>query len=126
MLNIKSVLDKILEELEANSPNIKVENDQHLVDKISGVEFHLYDDYFQMTRGDEEQAVSQSAFTEEEKSVVMAIKDFITDPEVTLDKKTNYKKYLMESREDFANWFENPTPEIDPIVEEVGTTAYTR
>jgi hypothetical protein len=126
MLNIKSVLDKILAEVECNSPNIKVENDQHFIDKISGVEFHLYDDYFQMTRGEEEQPISQSAFTEEEKMVVMAIKNLITDPAVTQDKKTHYKKYLMESRQDFADWFENPVPEVDQIVEEVGTTAYIR
>lgn len=126
MLNIKSVLDKILEELESNSPNIKVENDQHIMDKISGVEFHLYDDYFQMTRGDEEKAIPQSAFTEEEKSVVMAIKNLITDPAVTQDKKINYKKHLMESRQTFADWFENPLPEVEPVVEELDTTIYTR
>jgi hypothetical protein len=56
----------------------------------------------------------------------MEIKDLLTDPAVTLDKKTNYMTYLKEGRTTFADWFENPIPSEDVVVEEVDTVKYKR
>lgn len=125
MLNIHSVLKAILNDLKANSENINVIDDQHFIDNLSGVEFHLYDDYFQMTRG-EDKPISASSFSKNEQQTIMEIKDLITDPAVTLDKKENYQKYVTGNRERFSSWFENPTPVHDGVQEEDNTVEYTR
>ena len=78
-----------------------------------------------MTRGDEK-PISVSCFTNAEQQVIMEIKDIITDPEVTKDKKLNYKKYISENRERFAGWFENPQPIHDGVQEEIDTVEYVR
>ena len=125
MLNINGILKAILSDLKNKPELIKVVDDQHLVDTISGVEFHLYDDYFQMTRGDEK-AVSVSSFSDAEKVTVMEIKNHITDPEVTADKKENYKEHIAENRQRFSDWFEVPIPVSEGIVEEEDTEEYVR
>lgn len=125
MLNIHSVLKAILDDLKNNPGTIKVIDEQHFIDTLSGVEFHLYDDYFQMTRGDDK-PISASSFSKNEQQTIMEIKDLITDPAVTLDKKENYQKYVTENRERFSNWFENPIPLHDGVQEEVDTVTYTR
>lgn len=125
MLNIHSVLKTILNDLQNKATSINVIDDQHFIDNISGVEFHLYDDYFQMTRGDDK-PVSVSSFSEAEKSTMMEIKNLITDPEVTIDKKENYQKYVTENRERLSRWFENPIPTTKGVIEEADTIEYTR
>lgn len=125
MLNIHSVLKAILDDLKNKPETIKVIDEQHFVDKLSGVEFHLYDDYFQMTRGDEK-PISASSFSHNEQQTIMEIKDLITDPEITNDKKENYQKYIVENRERFSGWFENPIPVHDGVQEEDDTEDYVR
>jgi len=125
MLNIHSVLKEILKELQSNSESIAVENDQHFTDKLSGVEFHLYDDYFQMTRGDDK-PVSVSSFSDAEKLTIMEIKNIITDPEVTRDKQENYQQHVTENRQRFSGWYENPMPVMTGVIEEENTEEYVR
>lgn len=125
MLNITSVLKAILNDLENSSEHMMIVDDQHFIDKLSGVEFHLYDDYFQMTRG-EDKPVSASSFSKGEQSLVMQIKELITDPNVVRDKKENYQKYVGENRERFSSWFENPTPIHDGVQEETDVEEYVR
>ena len=124
MLNIRSILKQVLGDLKNKPENIEIIDDMHFVDKISGVKFHLYDDYFQMTRGDE--SVTASSFSDMEQDVVMQIKNCITDPKVTQDKKDNYEKYLDESRQRFSSWFENPEPTPMCVVEEENVEEYVR
>jgi hypothetical protein len=125
MLNINGVLKAILEDLKNKPETIKIVDDQHFIDKLSGVEFHLYDDYFQMTRG-EDKPISASSFSQNEQQTIMEIKDLITDPDTTRDKKENYQKYISENRERFSNWFENPIPLTDGVQEEEDTEEYSR
>lgn len=125
MLNISSILRAVLDDLERKSDNIKIIDDMHLVDKVSGVEYHLYDDYFQMTRGSD-RPVSQSSFSDSEKSLIMQIKNFITDPEVTKDKRENYHKYVQDNRALFSSWYEHPEPMGQGIVEEDDAEEYSR
>ena len=125
MLNITSVLKAILSDLESQTGTINVIDDQHFIDKPSGVEFHLYDDYFQMTRGNDK-PVSASSFSQGETNLVMQIKELITDPEVAKYKKEHYKEHISESRNRFSSWFENPEPITDGVQEEDDTEEYTR
>lgn len=125
MLNINGVLKAILNDLENKPETIKVIDDQHFIDKLSGVEFHLYDDYFQMTRGNDK-PVSVSSFSHDEQQTIMKIKNLITDPEKTKDKEDNYQKYISDARERFSNWFENPEPLHDGVQEEEDTEEYIR
>ena len=125
MLNVTSVLKAILSDLESVSSNVSVIDDQHFIDKLSGVEFHLYDDYFQMTRG-EDKPVSATSFSKGEQEIVMKIKEFITDPEMARDKRENYQKYVTDNRERFSSWFENPIPIHDGVQEETDAEEYVR
>lgn len=125
MLNIQSILKEILKELQSDSDTIKIIDDTHILDMVSGVEFHLYDDYFQMTK-EKDEPVSISSFSDAEKSIIMQLKDLITDPEVTKDKCDNYQDYIVKNRQRFSKWFENPTPVNLGVTEEVDTTDYVR
>lgn len=125
MLNIKSVLEAILKDLKEKPENIEIIDDEHFIDKLSGVKFHLYDDYFQMTRGNEK-PVGASSFSPAEQQLIMTIKDVITDPAVSADKKMNYKRHIEERRQRFSNWFENPQPVQDGVKEEHDTEEYIR
>ena len=125
MLKLNDVLKEIYNDLQNNLESINIIDDQHFIDNISGVEFHLYDDYFQMTRG-EEKPVSASNFTKEEQSTVMLIKDLITDPIKAADKRENYQKYTAENRARFSSWFEQPKPITSGIIAEENTDVYVR
>ena len=117
MLNIRAVLTEVLKDLKENPEAILVVDDQHIIDKLSGVEYHLYDDYFQVTRGDES-PVSMSHFSPQESAVIMAIKDEISDPIVAVDKRENFQKYATQARERFSLWYENPEPVTTGVTEE--------
>ena len=125
MYNLVDILKTILNDLTDNPQNINIIDDQHLIDKLSGVEFHLYDDYFQMTRGDDK-PISQSSFSDNEQAIIMEIKKMITDPEVTKDKQENYQKYITENRQRFSDWFRNPVPVTSGVVEEDDAEEYVR
>lgn len=126
MLKINSILRAVLEDVRSGSNRTTIKDDIHIVDNVAGVEFHLYDDYVQMTR-EGEKPISISAFTDEEKATLMEIKNLITDPAVTQDKKDNYQKHMTESRMRFAKWFEEPQPIPDKsITEEEDTEDYVR
>lgn len=56
----------------------------------------------------------------------MEIKNTITDPTVTKDKQLNYQTYVTENRQRFSDWFENPVPSKEDIVEEVDSVDYVR
>lgn len=125
MLNINSVLNEILKDLSNKADSVVIVDDQHIIDKISGVEFHLYDDYFQMTRG-KDKPVSASSFSKDEQATIMKIKNIITDPMLTKDKQDNYQKYVTQNRARFSGWFENPEPIRDGVKEEDNTEEYSR
>ena len=119
------MLTEVYNDLVNNPDAMTLVDDQHFIDKISGVEFHLYDDYFQVSRGDDK-PVSVSKFSKDEQKIFMQLKDAITDPEITRDKKINHEKYVTEARERFSDWFENPLPVKDDITEETDATDYVR
>ncbi len=127
MLNINSILKSVLHEVQEKSESINVVDEYHVVDTISGVEFHLYDDYFQMTKGDEK-PISVSRFSEGEKATIMELKNLITDPLVTQDKLDNHDQYVSNDRQRFADWFQNPNPVVEHggVKEEEGTEVYVR
>lgn len=126
MLNIASILQSIHEDIVNKSDKVEVLDDEHVVDKVSGVEFYLYDDYFQMRRG-KEKPVTHSVFSENEQHIIMQIKNAITSPQVTQEKLRNYKVHQEESRRRFSDWFENPKPiHAGTVVEETDTEQYVR
>ena len=125
MLNIKRILEAVLKDALENSDALIITDDQHFIDKLSGVEFHLMDDYFQMTRGDD-QPVSVSSFTKDEQSIIMQLKELITDPAVTADKKENYQQHIKDNRIRLSGWFEQPIPITDGVQEEEDTEDYVR
>lgn len=125
MLNIKSILQSVLNDLHTKSDNVKIVDDQHVIDKLAGVEYHLYDDCFKITRGNE-QPVTPSHLSPDEQAVIVRIKEAIADPTIYADKKANYKKYTDESRKRLSSWYESPIPLATGVEEEKGTENYIR
>ena len=125
MIDILTVLKAILKDIEDDNKAVTVINDTHFMDTLSGVEFHLYDEYFQMTRGEEE-PVAVSSFTKDEQDVIMEIKELITPMELSKAKKEDYNKYLISSRSRFADWYLNPKPVSHGIVADVDAKPYIR
>ncbi len=125
MIDILAVLKAILLDIEDDNKAITVIDNMHFTDNLSGVEFQLYDDYFQMTRG-KEKPVAVTSFTKEEQSVIMDIKELITPSEISDAKKTNYHKYLVDSRTRFSDWYTNPIPSNTGLVKEEVVQPYVR
>ena len=125
MIDIHAVLKAILTDIEDDNQSITVVDDMHFIDNLSGVEFHLYDEYFQMTRG-KEKPVAVSSFTKEEQEVIMEIKELITPAELSKAKKDDYHKYLVDSRARFSDWYTNPVPSNSVITKEEDVQPYVR
>lgn len=125
IVDILAVLNAILLDIEDANKAITVIDDTHFVDNLSGVEFHLYDEYFQMTRG-KEKPVAVSSFTKEEQSVIMKIKELITPTEISESKKGDYHKYLVSSRARFSDWYTDPIPTNPVVVKEEVVQPYIR
>jgi len=51
MLSIESILKFVHENL--SNPRFKKLNEEHIVDEKTGIEFHMYDDWFKMTKGED-------------------------------------------------------------------------
>ena len=125
MIDILAVLKAILKDIEDDNKSIDIIDDMHFIDTLAGVEYHLYDEYFQMSRG-EEDPVAVSSFTKAEHAVIMEIKDLITPAEVSKAKKENYHKYLVDNRVRFADWYLNPVPTKHGIVADEDAQPYVR
>ena len=124
MLNIKSILLFIHQGVSQKDPRFKVEDDEHIIDTKTGVEFHLYDSTGKVTHG-EDVIAQMEYFTPEEKEVLFEIKKLITDPEKVKQKIAHYPVMVAEARKKLSNLFETPQPTntMNPIAEE-NTTAY--
>jgi hypothetical protein len=124
MVNIKDILMYVYAGVKNKGTRFTVEDDEHILDTKTGVEFHLYDDGGKITHG-EKIVAKLEFFTREEQEVLMEIKKLITDPEVIKKKIAHYPVMVRESREAFANLFESPQPveQKGPVLEE-NTTPY--
>lgn len=134
MKDIKSILKSILSDLKKNSDSITVISNECILDNLSSVKFHLFDDYFYIEKGDEK--VTESHFTRDyenphtgvittgDRSIIEEIKMFISDGrKIEIDKDS-----LMNGRAMFAGWYENPEPvnaKPEPVTEE-NTEEYIR
>lgn len=109
MVNIKDILIYVHNGVKAKHPRFTVEDDEHVLDTKTGVEFHLYDDGGKVTHGDTVIA-KMGYFTEQEKAVLFAIKKLITDPKVVAEKVAHYPVLVKEARASFSKLFEQPNP----------------
>jgi len=124
MLNIKDVLVYVHNGVKKKDPRFKIEDDEHIIDTKTGVEFHLYDEGGKVTHGDDLIA-RMEYFTKDEQSVLFEIKKLITDPATVQKKIAHYPVMLKEAREVFAGLFESPQPTnvMEPEAES-NTTPY--
>ena len=122
MLSIESILRYVHENL--GNPRFKKLNEEHIIDKQTGIELHMYDDWFKMTKGEDTIATIQD-FTPAEQKHVWGIKQAITDPSEAKEKEDNYHKNMSERRSLLATLFEFPEPvDVKDPVTETGTTDY--
>lgn len=124
MLNIESILNHVLSGVTTGDTRFEVIDDEHVLDRKTGVELHVYDDWFKLTHNDEIVA-TKNDFTNAEQGVVWQIKQTITSAETRRDKETNYKSLLDGRRVELSRLYEQPTPVAETVVAEVGTEEYT-
>lgn len=124
MLNISSILKHIGKGVEAKDPRYHVLNDEHVLDSKTGVELHMYDDWFKATYKDEVIATMPD-FTKNEQEVLWSIKQLVSNPEKVKYINENYTTLQKARREKLAALFESPTPiETGVPVEEAEATEY--
>ena len=118
MLEIKSVLNHIMQGIAKQDPRFIVEGDEHITDTKTGITLHVYDNWFKITRN-EDNVMTKDDFTPEEQVVVWNIKKLITDPAVLKQREIDYKPLQIARREALSVLFENPTPLKDnaPVAE---------
>lgn len=125
-LGIKSILDFILKALMQKDPSIDVLDDMHIMDTHTGVEYHLYDTHSKITHGDDE-IMTSFDMTPEEQKVLWDIKQIITDPVTTANKKENHHELLRGRRKEFSHLYAEPQPLVDDSLQpEENTVPYTR
>ena len=125
MIEIKSILRYCLVGIEGGDPRFKILDDMHILDTKTGVEFHLYDDSFKVTHG-EDLIARSSQFTKEEQEILWEMKRLITDPVVAKKRQEEFPAKLVAARARFATLFETPEPVVtaSPMVEP-DTVQYT-
>jgi len=119
MLKISSILSYIHSGIKQSMERFVIVDDQHIVDSNTGVELHMYDDWFKVTHNGE-MIASHNDFTPEEKAVIGKIKSLITDPELQKERDDNYKEMIASRRKLFSDLYENPKPMVSkhPVEEE--------
>lgn len=124
MLNIKSILTHIHNGVLSKDERYKILNSEHVLDKNTGVELHLYNEWFKVSHGDDIVA-SMPDFTSEEQEVVWKIKTLLVDPLEYAEMQKNFPAMLKSRRMSLSALYERPQPafKLEPI-EESGTTEY--
>jgi len=109
MLALISVLNYVKNGVAKKDPRFTVIDDEHIMDTKTGIEFHIYDDYFQMTHGDDVVG-KPNYFTKQEQATVWEIKQLITDPAKASARKEAYPAMIGSKREYLSSLFESPMP----------------
>jgi len=122
MLSIESILKFVHENL--SNPRFKKLNEEHIVDEKTGIEFHMYDDWFKMTKGEDIIATIHD-FTPTEQKHVWGIKQAVADPVKSKQKEANYHKDMAARRSHLAQLFEYPAPDsVKTAIVESDTVKY--
>jgi hypothetical protein len=116
MLSIYSILKYIKTNL--TDPRYKKLDEEHIMDSKTGIEIHMYDDWFKITKGDDVIA-TMGDFTPEEQECIWEIKQEVADPIKSKAKEENYYKDMYDRRSHISMLFESPEPikNKEPIVE---------
>lgn len=124
MLNILSILSFMLNNVESASPRFKIVDDEHIIDTHTGVELHMYNDWFKLTREDEVIATMPDFLAEEQKKV-WELKQLITDPTKAVKSAKEATMQIKQRREMLSTLYENPQPIVDTSpVPEANTEIY--
>ena len=122
MLSIHSILKYIHQNL--SDPRYQKLDEEHILDSKTGIELHMYDDWFKMTK-DDEIIATMGDFTSDEQECIWAIKQAVADPVKAKMKADDYHKDMAARRSNLSMLFEKPEPVANkqPVVEE-DTKAY--
>ena len=126
MLNISSVLKFIRDGVQSGMERYVVVDDEHIIDNITGLKLHIYDDWFKFTHDGDLVATMRDFDTNVEQPLIWEIKALITRPETIEQRKSEYLPMIKKRRGNFSNFLENPTP-VTPkhVVMEDDTDEYT-
>lgn len=125
MLSLHSILMFIHDNLKSNPERFKIVDEEHILDNKTGVELHLYDNWFKLTR-EGETIATIADFTKDEQEVVWKIKMQLTTPEKVKEKRDRFLELAAEKRMKVSELFEYPTSLNDNKVEaETDVEAYT-
>ena len=126
--SVESILKYIYKALESGSDRFVILDEEHIMDTATGVEFHLFDDYFKVTHNGET-IVSMPDFYQtkaQEQKIVNSIRELILDPEGEQERREKYHKDVMARRSAFVELYDNPKPAHTSCEElEEGTVEYT-
>ena len=123
MLNIKSILERLLHEITSKTGRVEVKDWERILDTKTGVELHIFDNSLRAMH-DGNEIIRSDGLTEQEKDVVWQIKEVIAGPEKMMRRAEEYPSVIAAQREAFADHFENPQPIFDGVIEEQGTEEY--
>lgn len=125
MLNILSILEYVVRGLEDADSRFTIIDDEHFMDSVTGIQFHIYDDWSKMTH-DGKMVAKSDYLTREEVEQFRKMKTLIASPEAIAKRLEEYPRVVYAARKEFARHYEVPQPLQDKIVEaEEGTIAYT-
>ncbi len=125
MLNLDSIFNYILKGIQGGDERFVIIDDEHILDKNTGVKFHLYDGWFKITRNDEV-VVEMDNLSKVEHVTLWGIKKAITDPVTMKEREDNYATTTKLRREKLSDLFEYPEPiMVKSPVMEPDTEEYT-
>lgn len=114
MLNILSILTFILKGIVNGDERFVVIDDRHVLDSVTGVKLHLYDNYVKITF-DNNVIAESGHFTKDEQMALWKIKEQITDKDVLKKNKEEYEQVIYDGRKTISELYMNPNPPVDVL-----------
>lgn len=91
--------------------------DDCILDTKTGMKYHLYDDYCEMSHNGKK-VMAMNYLSKEEQDVIWKVKQAITDPATVEQKRANYPAMVQQQREMFSHHYENPEPVMPSHIDE--------
>ncbi len=106
MVNYETWLNYVKDGIINENERYQVIDNSAILDTLSGVKLHFYDEWLKITHNDEIVATTRDFNPDTEQPIMWDIRELITDPE----KVKNHMKYVEEHRERLSVLLQNPTP----------------
>ncbi len=119
-----SIITAVKNGIASGNERFVVPDDEHVIDTITGVTYHIYDHWYKLAY-DGKTVATMDDFSPEVLEVIVEIKELISAPGVLNEKREKLKPLWEARMQQFSDLYENPMPTNSALtVKELGTEDY--